>query len=145
MTRKCTKTDYYLLQNYFTYGFPSGVRDDEQRPYVVPRPNKLLKDTWEDAIIRVTNDPTYWGYTGRFCHARETTNFVATINRASPVLAEPDPVNTAVAAADAADREATALDTANSANESSLTSSSSGVRHGVAPEQAVEAESTDAH
>lgn len=108
----------------------------------MPRPNTLYKNAWVDAITRITRDPTYWGYTGRFCRAGETTNFLATINRINPVVAEPDPVNATGAAADTADTEVIASDTA---NESSSTSSSYSVRHVVAPEQAAEAESTDAH
>ena len=53
LNRKCTMTDYYLLQAYFRNGFPSGERDNERRPFVVPHPKtrishpKYLKNTIE--------------------------------------------------------------------------------------------------
>ena len=53
-------TDYNLLRVYFLNGFPSGERDDERRPHVVAHPKKLLQQTWEKAVARISH-PTYWG------------------------------------------------------------------------------------
>ena len=91
LNRKCTMTDYYLLQAYFLNGFPSGERDDERRAYVVAHPKKLLPLTWEKAVERLSH-PTYWVDTGKFGQARANTGFFTTINRANPVVADPDHV-----------------------------------------------------
>ena len=91
LNRKCTATDYYLLQAYSRNGFPSGERDNERRPYVVPHPKKLLLPTWEQTVARLSH-PTYWKDTREFGQAKAQAGFLATINRANPIVAEPDHV-----------------------------------------------------
>ena len=77
-------TDCYL---------PSGERDNERRPYVVAHPKKLLPLTWEKAVERLSH-PTYWVNARKFGRgqASANTDFLTTINRANPVVADPDNV-----------------------------------------------------
>ena len=125
-------TDYNLLRVYFLNGFPSGERDDE-RPYVVAHLKKLPQQTWEKAVARISH-PTYWGNAGKFGQARETADFLTAINRANPVVADPDNVQAEGDIMEAVEGTA-AANAPYPASGHCSASSSSGVRHRDAPNQ----------